>query len=124
MPGEEARQRAGADRDPVRLQSLAQLAQEDLRASLIGLPDEVGMSLDVAGALVAAQRLGRDVALAPLLLRPAAGAGPAYPEALGGLPASRPAETADATRWRRSTDKVVDMTASLPHQPSATQQSF
>jgi hypothetical protein len=52
----------------VRLESLAQLAQEDLRASLIGLPDEVGMSLDVAGALVAAQWLGRDVAYPPLLL--------------------------------------------------------
>jgi hypothetical protein len=52
----------------VRLESLAQLPQEDLRASLIGLPDELGMSLDVTGALVAAQRLGRDVAHAPLLL--------------------------------------------------------
>jgi hypothetical protein len=90
VPGEEARQRAGADRDPAFLKSLTQLAQEDLRAGLVGLPDEVGMSLDVAGALVAAQRLGRDVAHAPLLLRPTAGAGPAHAEALGGLPAGRP----------------------------------
>jgi len=58
MPGEEARQRAGADLNPVRLESLTQLAQEDLRASFIGLPDKLGMSLNVAGALVAAQRLG------------------------------------------------------------------
>src|SRR3954469_11770730 len=48
------------------------------------------MSLDVARALVAAQRLGCDVPDALLLLRPAAGAGPAHPKALGGLPAGRP----------------------------------
>lgn len=47
------------------LKSLAQLAQEDLRASLIGLQDEIGMGLDVTGALVAAQRLGREVPQAP-----------------------------------------------------------
>jgi hypothetical protein len=33
------------------------------------------------------------------------------------------ADTVDATRWRRSTDKVVGMTAS-PQQPPATQHSF
>lgn len=35
-----------------------------------------------------------------------------------------PAETADATRWRRSTDKVVGMASSLPHQSPAAQHSF
>src|SRR6478752_7969879 len=35
-----------------------------------------------------------------------------------------PADTADATRWRRSTDKVVGIASSLPRQPPATQHSF
>jgi hypothetical protein len=101
VPGEETRQTAGADRNPVRLKSLAQLAQEDLRASLIGLPDELGMSLDVTGALA---RL--------------------TPKRSAACRQVAPAETADATRWRKSTDKVVAMAASLPHQPPAAQRSF
>jgi hypothetical protein len=72
------------------LKSLAQLAQEDLWASLVGLPDAVGVSLDAVGALVAAQRLGGDVPEALLLLRPTPGAGPAHPKALSSLPAARP----------------------------------
>src|ERR1700712_5644548 len=35
-----------------------------------------------------------------------------------------PANTADATRWRRSTDKVVGMASSLPRQRSLAQHSF
>src|ERR1700712_3674282 len=35
-----------------------------------------------------------------------------------------PAETAGATRWRRSRDKGVGMGSPLPRQPSATQHSF
>ena len=41
------------DRNPFLLERVAPLAQEDLRASLVGLQDEVGMSLDVMRALVA-----------------------------------------------------------------------
>jgi hypothetical protein len=91
VPGEEARQAADTDRDPTLLKIIAQLAQEDLRAGLVGLQDEVGMSLDVMRALVAPQGLGRDVPHALLLLRPAAGAGAAHPEALGRFSAGRPA---------------------------------
>src|SRR4051794_39219943 len=35
-----------------------------------------------------------------------------------------PADTADATRWRRATDKVVGMASSLPCQLRGTQHSF
>src|SRR5215210_1864149 len=35
-----------------------------------------------------------------------------------------PANSADATRWRRSTDKVVGMASSLPRQRSLAQHSF
>ena len=90
MSGEEARQAAGADRNPMLLKSLAQRAQEDLRASLVSLQHEVSVSLDALGALVTAQRLGGDVPEALLLLRPALGAGRAHPKALSSLPASRP----------------------------------
>lgn len=83
---EEAKHTAGADRDPVRLRSFAQLAQEDLRASLIRLLDEVGMSLDVARTLA---RL--------------------TPKRSAACRQVAPAQTADATRWGRSADKVVGM---------------
>ena len=53
MTGQEAREAAGADRDPVLLKGVAQLAQEDLRTGLVGLQDERGMSLDALRALVA-----------------------------------------------------------------------
>jgi len=89
MAREEAREAAGADRDPVLLKGVAQLAQEDLRTSLIGLQDERGMSLDVVGALVASQEFGSDMPRALLLLRPTAGAGAAHPKALGSLAAGR-----------------------------------
>src|SRR4051812_16338715 len=90
MAREEAREAAGADRDPVLLECVAHLTQEDLRAALVGLQDEFGMSLDVLGALVASPGLGSDVPLALLLLRPAADAGAAHPKALGSLAAGRP----------------------------------
>ena len=59
MTGQKAREAAGADRNPFLLERVAQLAQEDLRVGLVGLQDEVGMSLDVMQALVATQGLGR-----------------------------------------------------------------
>src|SRR5215212_8694410 len=90
MTGQKARETAGADRNPFLLERVAQLAQEDLRTSLVGLQDERGMSLDVAGALVAPQGRGSDVPLALLLLRPAADAGAAHPKALGSLAAGCP----------------------------------
>jgi hypothetical protein len=90
MTGQEARQAAVADCDPARLKGVAQLTQDDLRAGLIGLQDEGGLSLDVVRALVAPQGLGRNMPLALLLLRPAAGAGAAHPKALGRLAAGRP----------------------------------
>ncbi len=68
MTGEEARQAAGADLDPVLLQHRAQFAQEELRASLVDLQDELGMSFQAAGAPVASQGLGCEVPLALLLL--------------------------------------------------------
>lgn len=104
MPGEEARQSDDADRGPALLKSLAQRAEECARKS-IGLPDDIGVSLNLAEALVAARWLGRDLGHGPLLLRPAADGGPAHPEASGGLPAGRPGGPrvrrcpAD-TRWR------------------------
>ena len=89
MTGEEARQAAGADLDPALMQHCAQLAQEDLRASLVDLQNEFGMNLQAAGAPVASQGLGCNVTLALLLLRPAADAGATDTEALGHLRAGR-----------------------------------
>ncbi len=89
MTGEEARQAAGADLDPVLLQHRAQFAQKDLRAGSVDLQDEIGMSLEAAGAPVTSQRLGCDVTLTLLLLRSAADAGATDTEALGHLTAGR-----------------------------------
>ena len=89
MTGQEAREAAGADRDPVLLQDLAQFVQEDLWPGLIGLQDQRGMSLDAVRALIAALALGREVPLARLLPGPAADADHAHPKPLGGLVAGR-----------------------------------
>ena len=69
MTGEEARQAAGADLDPVLVECCAQLAQEDLWAGPVDLQDEIGMSLEATRALIASQGLGCDVPLALLLSR-------------------------------------------------------
>ena len=89
MTGKEAREAAGADRDALLLQDLAQFVQEDLWPGLIGLQDQLGMSLDAVRALIAALALGREVPLARLLPGPAADAGPAHPKPLGSLIARR-----------------------------------
>ena len=89
MTSEEARQAAGADLDPVLLQHRPQFAQEELRASSVGLQNEVGMSLQAAGAPITSPEPGCDVTLTLLLLRPAADAGATDTETLGCLTAGR-----------------------------------
>jgi hypothetical protein len=71
------------------LRRCAQLAQEDLRTSLVDLQDEFGMPLETAGTPVTSRGLGCNVTLALLLLRPAAGAGATDIEALCRLTAGR-----------------------------------
>ena len=58
MTGEEPRQAAGADLDPMLLRRCAQLAQEDLRTSLVDLQDEFGMPLETAGTPVTSPGVG------------------------------------------------------------------
>jgi hypothetical protein len=89
VTSEEARQAAGADLDLVLVEHRAQFAQEELRAGSVDLQNEVGMSLEAAGAPVTSQGLGCDVPLALPLLRPAADAVATDTEALGHLTAGR-----------------------------------
>jgi hypothetical protein len=85
MAREEAREAAGADLDPVLLECVAQLAQEDLRPGFIGLQDQRGMSLNAVRALVSALGLGREATLLSEALVSADGRGRADAEALGSL---------------------------------------
>src|SRR3954468_6479840 len=100
MAREEAREAAGADLDPVLLECVAQLAQEDLRPGFIGLQDQRGMSLNAVRALVSALGLGREATLLSEALVPADGRGQADAEALGGLAARGALFGLASLQWR------------------------
>ena len=81
MAGKEARQAARAGLDALLSQPVAKLAQEKTRLLLGGLQDQRGMSLDALRGVIAAHRLGGELALVAEALRPAAGTRQADPEA-------------------------------------------
>ena len=80
VQGKEARQAARAGLNALRGQGVAQLAQEDLGPGFVGGEDPIGLPLDGRKTIVAARRLGRDVAFLREPLRPAAGTRHAYTE--------------------------------------------
>ena len=127
MTGQEAREAAGADRNALLLQDLAQFVQEDLWPGLIGLQNQLGMSLDAVRALIAALalpwRLGvrcpgraccRDQRLTLARLTPNRSA--AWRQ-------DAPDTTAQTTRQRRSTDKAEGIGRLLgrPTHPASAQ---
>jgi len=68
MPLEEAGQAARAGLHGVLGQPVAEFVQEDLRMSLVGRQDQIGMRLDGSRAVVAPRRLGRDLSLLTVAL--------------------------------------------------------
>lgn len=82
--------RASASLDALLSQPVAQLAKEETRLLLGGRQDQRGMRLDPLRGVIAAHRLGRDMALLVRALRPAAGAGHADPKASCGSVARGP----------------------------------
>ena len=90
MPLEEARQSARAGLHALLSQTVAQLAQEEARLLLGGRQDQRGMGLDGLRGVIAAHRLGREMALLVGALRPAAGARHADSEPSRGTTAGGP----------------------------------
>ena len=72
MAGKEARQAARAGLDALLSQPIAQLAQEKTRLLLGGRQDQLGMRLNAFLGVIAAHRLGRDMAFLVGALRPPA----------------------------------------------------
>src|SRR3954471_13283255 len=81
VPLEEARQAARAGLHTLLSQPVPQLAQEEARLLLGGGQDQRGMRLNGLRGVIAAHRLGGDLPLLAVALRPAAGARHADPEA-------------------------------------------